>query len=157
MLRSILSKSLADACFLCRMSVAFGNSQELFFFLWFAILTRFVWNNDFFSKHDWFFLSLPLRSRVSLSFLATSYSCLLYLPGLWKWGWRWPCLDRNLPASLVVTMLFSRLIVAIYIKAVTVRFLSKQGHLQPHQFSINGHSTKHTSVTWSIPLKDSWL
>ena len=124
-LRRILSTSLKTVgqtlFFFCRVSLAFEKSQELYFFLWFAILTRFVWNNDFFSKHDWFFVSLPFRSRVSLSFPSYSYllSCLAFE---WKRGWRWPYFDRNLPAFLVIMMLFSRLLVAIYMVKTFLTF-----------------------------------
>ena len=36
------------------------------------------------------------------------YSCVLsYLAFEWKWGWSWPCFDRNLTAFLMLMMLFS--------------------------------------------------
>ena len=52
--------------------------------------------------------------------------CLYYcLAFEWKWGWRWPCWDRN-------SRLFSCWLVGIYIrKADHVKVLSREGHLQP--------------------------
>ena len=38
------------------------------------------------------------------SFYSFLLSCLAFE---WKWGWRWPCFDRNLPAFLMLMMLFS--------------------------------------------------
>ena len=66
--------------------------------------------------------------RFYRPFYSFLLSCLAFE---WKWGWRWPCFDRNLPAFLMLMMLFSCLLVGICIwKAV--RFLTKQGQLQPH-------------------------
>ena len=62
----------------------------------------------------------PMRSKTKTNrpFNSCVLSCLAFV---WKWGWCWPCYDRNLPAILMLMMLF-----------VFVRFLSKQGQHQPH-------------------------
>ena len=55
-------------------------------------------------------------------------SCLAFE---WKWDWRWPCFDRNLPSFLMLIMLFSCYLVAIHIRNA-MRLLLKQGHPQSH-------------------------
>ena len=60
------------------------------------------------------------------------HSCVLsFLAFKWKWGWRWPRFDRNLLVLLILMMLFWCWWTGIYI-IKAARFLSKQGHLQPH-------------------------
>ena len=60
------------------------------------------------------------------------YSCVLScLAFEWQWGWRWPYFDRNYSVFHMLTVLFSRLLVVIYIGKAVI-FLSKQGSLGSH-------------------------
>ena len=65
-LRRILSSSLKTVgptrLSFCRMSVAFGKRQELFFFHLFAILTRFWMVQRFFWKNGWLFFRCSMTN-----------------------------------------------------------------------------------------------
>ena len=67
-------------------------------------------------------------TAVNWPFYSSLLSCLAFE---WKWGWRWPCFDRNLYALVMLMMLFQCKLVSIYIRKA-LRILSKQGYLQPY-------------------------
>ena len=77
------------------------------------------------------------------------YSCLLScLAFEGKWGWCWPCFNRNFPGFLMLMMLFSCKLLGIY-KRKKVRCLSKQGQHQPH-FHSKGQANMYKTVKWSV-------
>ena len=92
--------------------------------------------------------STCMKTKKLLATIEFCYCVLGCLAFEWKWGWRWTCLHRNLPAFLMLMSLFSCQLVEIDIRKA-VRFLSKQGQLS---LSFKGQATKHTTVKWSIIL-----
>ena len=80
------------------------------------------------------------RTAVNRPFYSSLLSCLAFE---WKWGWRWPCFDRNLYALVMLMMLFQCKLVSIYIRKA-LRILSKQGYLQPYFHS------KARQLKWSV-------
>ena len=72
-------------------------------------------------------------------FYSSLLSCLAFE---WKWGWRWPCFDRN----DAVLMLISR---NLHMKSSKASIKTRS---TPASLSFKGQATKHTTVKWSIGL-----
>ena len=126
---------------------------------------RFLYVNDWlFAATRWHFPSDPITQRSHPVFSTTEpawmfwlwkrsnrpfYSCVLScLAFEWKWGWRWPCFDRNFPAFLMLMMLFSCKLVGIC--QYESSKVSIKTRSTPASLSFKGQATKHTTVKWSI-------
>ena len=85
---------------------------------------------------------------VNRPFYSSLLSCLAFE---WKWGWRWTCCDRNLPAFLMLMKLFSCENLHKKNNEVSIKTRSL-----PASFSFKGHATKYTTVKWSIHTPEPW-
>ena len=81
-------------------------------------------------KHHWpiisaLFLIMALTTVITIDHFTVAW------PFEWKWGWRWPYFDWSPSVFHMLTMLFSRLLVVIYIGKAVIS-LSKQGSPASH-------------------------
>ena len=76
------------------------------------------------------------HSSTNRPFYGFLLSCLAFE---WKWGWRWPCFDRNLPTFHVdaVLMLISR---NLHMERSEVSIKTRS---TPASLSFKGQATKH--------------
>ena len=83
--------------------------------------------------------------QINRPFHSFELSCLV---SEWKWGWRWPCFDRNLHAFFYVNDAVLMLISSnLHNKRSEVSIITR---LPPASLSFKGRVTRHTTVKRSI-------